>query len=174
MQSLNYFNFTPDEYMLAVVRARARVTRQSPSKKQLVMAAQQNAQDFELYLEGFTPLPATGVVTTVLSYVVPQGFCAIITDVRHVWTGSGFVNGSGDLVWNYFVGGGSMFGYADVKFMTSLSQNGTRVVGQGGYIIYENQSFLQTVTAGVNAAANLTGGQVEGVVKGWLMPADTF
>ena len=174
MQTLDYFNFTPDEYILAAVRERSRNFRRSPSTRALVMAAQQGAQDLELYLEGAIALPAANTPTAVINYVVQQGFCAIITDVRNVWTGTGFVNGSGDLIWNYKVGGGSMFGYATVQFATALTTPGTRVVGQGGYIIYENQSFQQIVTAGVNAAAHLASGQIEGVIKGWLMPADTF
>ena len=46
------------------------------------------------------PLPANnGLDTLVVAWTVPTGYDGVLTSVINMWTGTGFVEGSNDLIW---------------------------------------------------------------------------
>lgn len=51
------------------------------------------------YLKGSIPAPALGVLTEIFQYLVPEGFTLVINGDMHAYSGSGFVEGSGGIIW---------------------------------------------------------------------------
>jgi len=135
------------------------------------MKAQKSQDDLTLYAEGAITLPPDGTSANVLVFTVPPGRDAIITSVRNTWSGNGFQNGSGDLVWSFIIGGGFIMNHGNVLFQNT-NTNGWTLVGSGGVYVYENQQIVVKVTAGPFASAHLSGGQVEAQLEGWTIPKD--
>lgn len=162
---------TADEYILKVSRLRAQRPIKAPSNRMRKLISQASPNDLTLYLEGFVPLATllavpAGTAVTVLSFTVPSGRDCVITGIRNSFSGTGFQNGSGDLIWSISNGGGFIFNYGSVLFQNT-ADDGYNLVGRGGALVYENQQIIVTVTAGPNAAANLTGGAIEVQLKGF-------
>lgn len=54
----------------------------------------------QLFQTGSAVPGVYGTIQTVLEYRVPVGFQAVVTHVMHAYEGTGFVPGSGDILWN--------------------------------------------------------------------------
>jgi len=67
-----------------------------------------------------TPAPGN---TLVLSFKVPTGYWGKILGLYLHYTGTGFVPGSGDIIWRIQVGGRWMKGYGDMRFPIGSFQN---------------------------------------------------
>ena len=163
--------YTPDQYLLKCSNIRALRAPRMVTRKRMVMKAQKSQDDLSLYAEGSIALPANNTSANVLVFTVPSGRDAIITSVRNTWSGNGFQNGSGDLVWQFILGGGFIMNRGNVTFQNT-NTNGWTLVGSGGVYAYENQQVIVAVTAGPNANANLSGGQVEAQLEGWYIVRD--
>ncbi len=163
--------YTPDQYLLKCSNIRALRAPAVVTRKRLVMKAQKSQDDLSLYAEGSIALPADGASANVLVFTVPSGRDAIITSVRNTWSGNGFQNGSGDLIWSYVIGGGFIMNRGNVTFQNT-NTNGWTLVGSGGVYVYENQQVIVSVAAGPNASMNLSGGQVEAQLEGWAIVKD--
>lgn len=164
-------SYTPDQYLLKVSNIRALRTPATLQRRRQIMRAQKSQDDLSLYAEGAIALPADGTSANVLVFTVPSGRDAIITSVRNTWSGNGFQNGSGDLIWSYILGGGYIMNRGSVGFQNT-NTNGWTLVGSGGVYAYENQQLIVQVTAGALASAHLSGGLVEAQIEGWYVPKD--
>lgn len=51
------------------------------------------------YLKGSIPAPALGVLTQIFEYLVPEGQTLVINGDMHSYSGSGFTEGSGGIIW---------------------------------------------------------------------------
>lgn len=66
--------------------------------------------------QGVIQTPADGVTTDqiVLSFVVPVGFSGVIKRLSGNYTGPGFVQGSGNLIWRIIVNGVPVKNYSNI------------------------------------------------------------
>ncbi len=160
---------TADEYLLKVANCRFRQRAPSLNKRRLILQAQRNENDLSLYLEGAADLPPDGTSVNLITFTVPSGMDAIITNVRNTWSGSGFQNGDGLLLWKYRIGGGYIFQRGNVTFQNTAS-NGWALVGSGGAYLYENQQLIIEADTNSGASGTLLGGKVEAQVTGWFIP----
>jgi hypothetical protein len=111
--------------------------------------------------------PANGNDTLVLEFTVPLGFNGAISGVSHIYTGSGFVEGSGNLVWR-------------IRTSTRWVKDMSNVIVQLGsmqtpYVLPRSSSFLRSgeiVQYYVNHAigSTLSGGRIVCLLIGWLYP----
>ena len=113
--------YTPDQYLLKCSNIRALRAPRMVTRKRMVMKAQKSQDDLSLYAEGSIALPANNTSANVLVFTVPSGRDAIITSVRNTWSGNGFQNGSGDLVWQFILGGGFIMNRGNVTFQNTNS-----------------------------------------------------
>lgn len=123
------------------------------------------------------PGPFTGVDVVVLQMKVPIGYDGVISDVVCGFSGSGFVEGSGDIVWrlaaDYLPVGGLQTGGRYLRDMgniqTSLgSLTQPSPVPRGGLRIYSGDEV--TFYANVSVAATIANGFMLTSVGGWLWP----
>lgn len=114
------------------------------------------------------PLPAAnGTDTVVNTFKVPTGYDGVITSIAHYWTGAGFVEGSGDLIWRIKLQNryARNLGNVDTTLgsLTSpcpLFRGGVRVYSQQQITYYVNHSL----------ASGLAGGRIVCAVFGWFYP----
>lgn len=106
------------------------------------------------------PLPSTlGVDELILSYRVPLGYDGVINYIVQNYTGQGFQEGQGDLVWRL------QLNERYVKnFGNTTTQIGTLTSGpispNASIIVQSNQLVQYFVNLGPNALADLMGGRV--------------
>lgn len=111
---------------------------------------------------GYRSIDQTGVIstpavaatpTTVLSIQAPIGWDGVILRIANVFTGPGFLEGSGDLTWGIFINGNQPIeGYGQI-LTTFGSVAQPRDIS--GFIIRSGQTLVYNV---INANAALTGG----------------
>lgn len=101
---------------------------------------------------------AIGVIgtlgTQLLAFQVPDGYDGVITDYALNYTGGGFVNGSGDLVWRIFADGRAIRNFSNI-----LSEKGSETFPRkisSGIQIYSNQIITVTIDHVANAALGAT------------------
>lgn len=119
---------------------------------------------------------ATDVV--VLQMRVPLGYDGVISDVVCGFSGSGFVEGSGDIVWrlaaDYLpLGGGDFTGGRYLRDMGNVTTSlGSLIqpspVPRGGLRILSND--LVTVYCAISAAATVANGNIIVSLGGWHYP----
>lgn len=104
---------------------------------------------------------------TVLSEYCPLGYNGVITDVVLTWSGTGFVEGSGDLVWRVSADNRYLRDYGNVQ--TSLgSLTYPSPVPRGGLVIMSRNLVKVDVEFGTNSGASLSAsGKVIVSITGW-------
>lgn len=115
------------------------------------------------------PLPPNnGLDTLVTEFVVPMGYDGVITSVVNFYTGAGFAEGSGDLVWRVRVGlrWARNFGQIDTTLGSLASPC---PLFRGGIRISSNQRIQYFVNHAV--ASGLAGGRIVCGLFGWFYPA---
>lgn len=123
-----------------------------------------DAQYFDF--PGVIATPALGTAATVLSFTVPSGWDGVIRKVSHNYTGPGFVQGSGDLVWTIRVGGAAVKNYNLIT-----SEFGSPQQPRDTYIILrENQLVEYVVTVSATAVVPVAGTFIVVFMAGWEVP----
>jgi hypothetical protein len=100
-------------------------------------------------IESIQTPPANGVETVVLQYLIPFGFDGVILGIANYFTGTGFVESSGDLIWRIRrgipgIGGSTVRNYSAIT-TTMGSPLGTREVF-GGILVTSEDYITYTVT----------------------------
>lgn len=114
---------------------------------------------------GYVSLPAVGVTSTVLQFTVPEGYHGIIKRMGNEYVGTGFVQGSGSLVWQLQSNAGVIRNYDNIT--SSLGAvNNPKELG-GGVLVFENQVVLLQVN---NVSLVVGGASVGGRLSGWFLP----
>jgi hypothetical protein len=119
---------------------------------------------------GSIALPANnGVDTVVLRYRVPRGYRGVILSLVNDWTGTTFVDGSGDLTWRLQINQAWVKTYGNIRYQYGNLQN--RYPLEGAYI---QLVAGDVVTYYVNhaVASALTGGFIITGIGGYIYPAD--
>ena len=123
------------------------------------------AIDFQAIID--TPLVGSGD-TDVLTFTVPRGFDGIIRRLSHNYTGGGFQQGSGGLVWRILANGRAIKNYDNILF-----EFGTLAVPRptDGIRIYENQ-FIEYVVnvAGGGGFVPSAATSIICTLAGWIWP----
>jgi hypothetical protein len=114
------------------------------------------------------PLPANdGLNHVVTQFVVPTGYDGVITSIANFYTGVGFVEGSGDLVWRLLIARRWARNLGNID-TTLGSLTSPCPLFRGGIRVFSDQ--LITYYVNVPVASALVGGRVVCGVFGWFYP----
>jgi hypothetical protein len=114
------------------------------------------------------PAPANdGADHTVTQFVVPTGYDGVITSVANFYTGAGFVEGSGDIVWRVTVGRAWLRNFGNIE-TTLGSLTSPCPLFRGGVRVYSNQRVTYSVNIPVTSA--ISGGRIVCAFFGWFYP----
>ncbi|HLW53249.1 MAG TPA: hypothetical protein VKW06_10440 [Candidatus Angelobacter sp.] len=123
----------------------------------------------------YIALPAIGVTSTVVSFVVPEGYHGVIRRMGNVFVGSGWTEGSGSLVWQLLANGAVIRNYDNVVSSLGAVNNPAYLGGGGGILVYEQQLvILQVNNVSLVVGGSSAGGRLSGwFFPKWRMPDDT-
>lgn len=99
-------------------------------------------------ITGSVACPAAGTTDTqVISLRCPYGYQGVLLGVGHRYIGTGFVEGSGDILWSVRVGGRFPNGYGAINISLGSAEQSRPVFGAIRF--YENEliEYLVTVPA---------------------------
>lgn len=125
-------------------------------------------QNFLSYDEfGLVALPASpSVDATILSMLVPDGYDGVIKTISLNFTGGGFVQGSGDIVWRILIDGQAVRNFSNITTEKGSPEQPRPL--SGGIRVFSGQ----LVTAVVNHASNVgLSGDATAGFGGWFYPA---
>ena len=116
------------------------------------------------------PLPADdGADNLVLEYRMPVGWDGVIQHLSCRYTGTGFVDYSGDILWRLKVGERWIPGFEAVP--TQLNELTKSYVDVGAYTRLLSLQFVRVYAAvAVGAAATLAGGRIAAAITGYKYP----
>lgn len=113
----------------------------------------------------YVPLPAATFQAVVVQFKVPAGNNGIIHTYGMNFVGGGFVEGTGDVVWQILRDGLAIKGYGNI--LGSLGNPSSPTRHPSGFRIFENQTITLVVkNVGVIAAGQKSGGRF----MGWYYP----
>jgi hypothetical protein len=113
----------------------------------------------------YIALPAIGVTSTVVSFTVPDGYHGIIKRLGNVYVGTGFIEGSGALVWQLLSNAGVIRNYDNILASLGLVSN-PKDLG-GGIFVHEGELVVLQVN---NVSLAVGGATVGGRLSGWFFP----
>jgi hypothetical protein len=112
----------------------------------------------------YVPLPGVGSTSVIVSFTVPDGFHGVINRLANVYVGTGFVEGSGAIVWQILTNGAVVRNYDNiVASLGSVAQPSTLT----GILLKEGQ-IVQLQIQNVSLAVG--GAQSGGRLGGWFYP----
>jgi len=120
---------------------------------------------------GAIPTPALGSTNVVvLTINMPPGWDGVIRFLSWNYTGAGFVQGSGDILWTLRISGAVVEEYNRVPTeMGTIQQPRPTVIR-----IYENQTLEVLVSIAALAAIPIVGTQIVAYLAGWRYPRDIY
>lgn len=129
---------------------------------------------------GFRPFYETGMIdcptsdgitpsaeTTVLEFLIPQGYGGVVKAVKCLFEGTGYLNGSGSLVWRFYQGPVQFTSLGDVQEI--LGAQGFCEPLDGGLIFGPNGYLRITVT---NMSLVTSGARIIASFKGYYVPSE--
>lgn len=118
---------------------------------------------------GDVVLPAIGVEATIFTFQVPKGFNGVMKTIANAFIGSGFTDGSGQLLWRILQNNQAMRGKENMaNSLGSVAQ--PSLIGGGGFIrILENDIIAMIA---LNVSIPPAGQIVAGRLSGWFYPKD--
>ena len=116
-------------------------------------------------------LPAVeGVETPVLQLQVPAGWEGILLTLTNMFTGMGFAEASGDIVWRVSFDWQWFKNLEAITISLGRLDNPYELEG-GGYRLYENQTLGYTATIGAGGLGRLDpNGRILCAFSGWTYP----
>ena len=111
--------------------------------------------------------PANSTDTLVHQFTVPDGYDGVITSIVNFWTGTGFVEGSGDLTWRIMIGRAWARDLGEIE--TTLGSLASPCpLFRGGIRLKSNQLCRYYVNH--RAGSSLSGGRIVCGFFGWFYP----
>jgi hypothetical protein len=115
-------------------------------------------------------LPAEGVETLIFSETVPIGYDGVITSQTHLFTATGFAEGSGDITWRLQIGRWWVRNCGAITTTLGGFANAYPLEG-GGVRLVSGQVIQYWVRLGVGALAILDpAGRLYARIAGWYYP----
>lgn len=114
---------------------------------------------------GFNALPANlAPAVVVVTFTMPPGYDGVVRWMSNVALGAGFIDGSGDIIWQILRDGQAVEDYENM-----LAQLGTLPIPTDTFILVEENSTIQITVATANnpPAGRATSGCR---LKGWRWP----
>jgi hypothetical protein len=127
--------------------------------------------DFVQFID--TPA-ANGIETVIFSFRVPEGYRGVIKLYHHSFTGPGFVEGSGNLIWRIRQGPSGVAGRAVRNLADMRTTRGSlqwQRVLPGGIILELNEFATYTVTHSIGSPIVPGGTRIVATLSGWFWPA---
>jgi hypothetical protein len=112
---------------------------------------------------GSIATPAVGADTTITTFTVPLGMDGVITRLSNGYTGPGFQDGAGDIVWRILIDGVAVQGYDAISVRLGDMNNPTNIVP--GIRVYSGQVvtfIVNNVTGLLPAIATQCTGRLGG------------
>ena len=105
------------------------------------------------------PAPAeTGLDNLVFNFQVPYGYDGIITQLSNQWNGTGFVEGSGDIVWRVKIDRRFVTDFDNIQVSLGSLAVPFEIVGQGIPLLSgQNVQYFVAFAPGSEARLNLDG-----------------
>jgi len=117
----------------------------------------------------YQPLPAIGAQITILSLVVPPGRNGIIRKVACNFVGGGWVEGSGDVIWQILVDNATPPGANSYSSILGSLGSPASPVEIPGFRVYENQTITFIAQ---NVAVILAAQKVGARLIGYFYPRE--
>lgn len=127
-----------------------------------------NAAPFDF--PGILTTPAPGTAdSVVLSFTVPTGWDGVVKALANVYTGPGFVEGSGDLIWRLRVNGQYVKNYDSIQTTLGSFEEPRKI--EGGIVLSSGQlvEYLVTVAAAASIPTG-AGTQIVCFLRGFFYP----
>lgn len=117
----------------------------------------------------YVAVPAIGASANIIDYTVPQGRNGIVNRIGCNFVGGGWVEGSGDVIWQILVDGTPPPGASDYNQILASLGSPANPVQIAGFRIFENQHL----TVAISNVAVVVAGQLAGArLLGYLYPRD--
>lgn len=125
---------------------------------------------------GFKPFYETGAIdcpapasaeTTVLQFAVPDGYAGVIKGIQALFSGTGYLNGSDQLIWRFYNGPVPFESFGQVKNV--LGSDGMAETVDGGLLFGPNRNLKITIE---NVSLITGGARIIGTFKGWYVPSN--
>lgn len=113
------------------------------------------------------PTPAAGVTAVVLQFGVPYGYDGVIRRVSHNYTGGGFVQGSGDLVWRLFRDGAAVRNFESLTIEFGSIQTPRPI---DAIRIFSGQVITYEVEHSASSGLPVAGTQIVCALGGYFYP----
>jgi hypothetical protein len=114
----------------------------------------------------YVAIPAIAAQAVIIDFIVPNGYNGVINQMGNNFVGSGFTDGSGDLVWQLLLDG---VPYPNFDAIISSLGNPAAPSLIGAVNIRERQHVQLVVT---NTAIIPAGQLIGGRLSGWFFPLD--
>ena len=102
--------------------------------------------------------PETGLDNLVFSFKMPYGYDGIITQLSNVWNGTGFIEGSGDIIWRVKIDRRFIPDFDSIRTTLGSLAVPFDVVGQGIPLLSgQNVQYFVAFAVGSDARLNLNG-----------------
>jgi hypothetical protein len=110
-----------------------------------------------------------GVDTIVQSFIVPYGYDGVIVATTNRYTGQGFVEGSGDLIWRIRLNQHYVNDYGNI--ITQLGSLTQPYYNANSQIFVQSGQLVQyLVNRSLGSLGNLNGGRIICALNGWYWP----
>jgi len=110
-----------------------------------------------------------GVDTVVQSFIVPYGYDGVIAAPVNEYTGMGFAEGSGDLIWRIRINQHYVKDYGNIQ--TTLGSTIQPWYNANSQILLQSGQLVQyLVNRSVGSIGNLNGGRIICGLWGWYWP----
>lgn len=116
---------------------------------------------------------ANGVETLVLQFAIPFGCDGVVLGIANVFTGPGFVEGSGNLTWRIRVGAASLQGSPQLNYANIINTLGSAQTPrevQGGIIVTSGQYLTYSVIHALGSPIIPGGTRILCNIQGYYWP----
>jgi hypothetical protein len=146
----------------------ARLPGVDPTTKPPWEAAPPGAQPFDI--QGILTTPALGTVdAVVLTYTIPFGWDAVIRGISNRYTGPGFSEGGGDLIWRIYVNRAAAKNYDNIRVTFGTGDQNRKVDGNG-IRVFGTEVVEYTVSVDAAAAIPIAGTRIIVGISGYEYP----
>ena len=116
--------------------------------------------------------PADGLDYPVLTFTVPAGYYLEISSILHLYTGNGFVEGSGDLAWRLALGNHYAQTMGNMLTSTGSGSADRFPIQEHSLIAMPGETIQYFVSFAIAGGGNLAGGRIVCQVNGYYYPKD--